>query len=131
ASDLYNDTYAYIYANSFDPLNPCANIIAEDDDSAGGADPQITVTLTAGVTYFYVYTTYWEFDFINTYPDPYTVTFTTPAGGQVQTVQNASTLPECQFKCYDLATVQAETVSMLYRFPGEQNRAVLTIPPAV
>ncbi|HRO73682.1 MAG TPA: GEVED domain-containing protein, partial [Saprospiraceae bacterium] len=56
ASDQYNDTYAYIYANSFDPNDPCTNVIAQNDDNAGGADPLITVTLTAGVKYYYVFT---------------------------------------------------------------------------
>ncbi|HRO07218.1 MAG TPA: GEVED domain-containing protein, partial [Saprospiraceae bacterium] len=100
---VINDSYEYIYENSFDPNNPCVNIVAQNDS------PIMTATLTAGVKYYYVYTTYWEFDFINTYPEPYTVTVTSTAG-TAQKVQNASTLPECQFKCYDLETVQAETV---------------------
>ncbi|MCZ2102250.1 MAG: GEVED domain-containing protein, partial [Chitinophagales bacterium] len=35
AVDQYNDTYAYIYQGSFDPANPCNNVVAQGDDGSG------------------------------------------------------------------------------------------------
>ncbi|MCZ2102341.1 MAG: GEVED domain-containing protein, partial [Chitinophagales bacterium] len=35
AVDQYNDTYAYIYQDSFDPANPCNNVVAQGDDGSG------------------------------------------------------------------------------------------------
>ena len=71
------DTYAYIYSGSHLILLTHVNIIASNDDSAGGLDPLITVNLTAGVQYYYVFT-----DFI-TPTGAYIVSITTTSGGQV------------------------------------------------
>ncbi|MCZ2338849.1 MAG: hypothetical protein LC127_11830, partial [Chitinophagales bacterium] len=125
ASDQFMDTYAYIYQGSFDPLNPCANVIAQNDDTAGGLDPLITTTLTAGTTYYYVYTTYWEIGFIDTYPDPYTITITSTAGN-VLALSNASEQPECQFSCYEFDVVSEETAAKLF---DPRYKYKLTTPP--
>lgn len=52
------DTYLYLYQNSFNPLNPSANLIATDDDSGVGLYSLITQSVTEGITYVLVFTTY-------------------------------------------------------------------------
>ncbi|MEZ4909256.1 MAG: hypothetical protein R2774_00175 [Saprospiraceae bacterium] len=123
ANGSLGDTYAYIYSGSFDPASPCTNVIASNDDGAGDLDPLITVNLTAGVQYYYVFT-----DYFTTPTGTYNVTITTTSGGQVLAVTNAADAPECQFKCYDLDVVRNETVAMLSG--ASQNKAVLTTMPA-
>ncbi|MCZ2100407.1 MAG: GEVED domain-containing protein, partial [Chitinophagales bacterium] len=123
-------TAYYIYeANLFDPANPCNNVIAQLQITFIPIPP-MNATLTAGKDYIIVATQMWGNPVYNgVYPLDFSIGFSGP--GDVLFVQNASDAPECQFKCYDLETVEAETVSMLYKYPGEQNKAVLTIPPAV
>jgi len=52
------DTYGYFYSDSFDPSYPSRNLIASDDDSGGGGQFRINVTLFYGRTYVLVVTTY-------------------------------------------------------------------------
>ncbi|MBK9582246.1 MAG: PPC domain-containing protein [Saprospiraceae bacterium] len=61
AAGSNGDTYAYINGGSFDPANPCVGLLAQNDDTAGGADPLITINLTAGTTYYYIFTTWSPF----------------------------------------------------------------------
>ncbi|MBK7699639.1 MAG: hypothetical protein IPJ39_13340 [Saprospiraceae bacterium] len=126
AAGSNGDTYAILYTAPFDPLNPCTNFIVANDDTAGGLDPLITVSLTAGVQYVYVFTTFGTKIATGTYK----VTIT--GAGQVQTVTNPANAPECQFACYELPVVQGETVGMLYDIPGQNaNKSKLSAPPAV
>lgn len=53
------DGYLHIYANSFDPNNPCATYLAGNDDYNGIAYSTVTVTLTASTPY-YIVTSAWE-----------------------------------------------------------------------
>jgi hypothetical protein len=125
ANSPAGDTYAYINANTFDPANPCLGNIAQNDDGAGGLDPLITINLTAGVTYYYIFTNWSPFDAPS---GPYTVNITGP--GQIVTIVNPSEDPACQFACYDIEVVKRETVGMLYNIPGQNaNRSKLTTPP--
>ncbi len=61
AANSNGDTYAYINGGSFDPANPWVPTFAQNDDTAGGADPLITINLTAGTTYYYIFTTWSPF----------------------------------------------------------------------
>lgn len=53
------DTFGYLYAQSFNPSNPNANVIAFDDDSGGNGNQfRINKNLQYGITYILVVTTY-------------------------------------------------------------------------
>lgn len=52
------DTYMYLYQTSFDPLSPTTNLIAADDDGGVGFYSLISQSLTQGVTYILVFTTF-------------------------------------------------------------------------
>ncbi|HRO73263.1 MAG TPA: hypothetical protein PK611_06310, partial [Saprospiraceae bacterium] len=126
-SNLSNgDGYGLIYEDFFDPTQPCLNFITANDDGAGDLDPLITVTLTKGKKYIYVYSL---FSGPTTYSTGFFINITaTPTGGQVLINNNPANAPECKFKCYDLAVVQKETVDKLY---GQSNdKSVLTTPPS-
>jgi subtilisin-like proprotein convertase family protein len=125
AANSNGDLYAYIFANNFDPNTPCANIVAQDDDTAGGLDPLITTNLTAGTQYYYVIT---EWATPNA-QGAYNVNITSTAG-QVLTITNPSLAAACQLKCYDLEVVKRETVGILYNLPGN-HKSKLTTPPSV
>jgi hypothetical protein len=56
-SSTIGDTYGYLYQGNFYPTNPSINLIAQDDDSAGNLQFQITATLRSDITYILVYTT--------------------------------------------------------------------------
>lgn len=67
-ASAFNDPYMYFYRGSFDPNDPAANLIGQDDDgnrvstacNTSGAFhcPQLTMDLEAGVDYYLVITTY-------------------------------------------------------------------------
>ncbi|HMT53253.1 MAG TPA: PPC domain-containing protein, partial [Saprospiraceae bacterium] len=107
AANSNGDTYAYINGGSFDPANPCVGLLAQNDDTAGGLDPLITINLTAGTTYYYIFTTWSPFAGAT---GAYNVAISGP--GVVQTIVNPSEDPACQFACYELPVVQGETVGM-------------------
>ncbi len=76
------DTYASLYQNAFNGANPCGvpgnHILTDDDTNAGGTcdlSPQLAVTLTAGVTYYLVSTSFGSLATGN-----YEWTFTGPVG---------------------------------------------------
>jgi uncharacterized delta-60 repeat protein len=71
------DLFTTIYANSFDPLAPCTNALAFDDDGGTGCSSgnTITINLTAGITYIIVNTSY-----SNGNSGAYNVTITPPNG---------------------------------------------------
>ncbi|WP_284653394.1 T9SS sorting signal type C domain-containing protein [Flavobacterium terrisoli] len=73
------DSMGYITTGAFTP-GSCATgtFVIGDDDSGPGVEPQMTVLLTAGVTY----TIYSTFYFTST-SGPYTWTVTPPSGGSV------------------------------------------------
>ncbi len=78
------DGHASLYQNAFNPANPCGTpsdfIIANDDTGAscGADDPQLVATLTTGVTYYIVSTS-----FYSTTTGAYSWTFTGPAGATI------------------------------------------------
>ncbi|HRO08745.1 MAG TPA: GEVED domain-containing protein, partial [Saprospiraceae bacterium] len=102
-------TAYYIYESDlFDPTNPCNNVLASLEVTFIPIPP-MNATLQAGKTYVLVATTMWNYDlYAGLYPLDFSFAFSGP--GDVLFVTNASDAPECQFKCYDLETVQAETV---------------------
>ena len=55
----YN-TMAYLYNGTFFPSSPLVNYYAEDDNSAGDRQFQLTVYLRPNITYTLVVTTYWS-----------------------------------------------------------------------
>lgn len=82
------DGHASLYQGSFNNTNPCGVpsnfIIADDDGNTGGNcenDALLTATLTAGVTYYLVTTSFGT----NT-TGSYQWTYTGPAGATIQTV---------------------------------------------
>jgi hypothetical protein len=54
-----SDPYVLVYDGSFDPSNPCANLLDHDDDSGEGFESLIQGPTDAG-QYVLVVTTYWE-----------------------------------------------------------------------
>ncbi|CAF4509938.1 unnamed protein product, partial [Rotaria sp. Silwood2] len=57
-SDSFLDAYGYLYANTFDPSNPKANVLIEDDDTGGYQQFLINYWMQYGYTYVLVFTTY-------------------------------------------------------------------------
>ncbi|WAF87557.1 autotransporter outer membrane beta-barrel domain-containing protein [Metapseudomonas otitidis] len=67
-ASAFNDPYMYFYRGSFDPNDPAANLIGEDDDgnrvSTACSEfgykhcPQLTMNLDAGIDYYLVITTF-------------------------------------------------------------------------
>lgn len=55
------DTYGYLYASSFDPLNPTVNLVGLNDDGAGNAQFLISYNLQTNTRYILVFTTYSAF----------------------------------------------------------------------
>lgn len=58
-----NDSFLLLYANSFDPSNPTANLVEADDDGFGGftgpnSTSEFTALLAAGTNYFLVNTSF-------------------------------------------------------------------------
>ena len=77
------DGYGAIYQNAFNPASACgvpANFVIADDDSNPlcGADPQMTTTLTPGVQYYLISTT-----FSTGSTDTYSWTYSGPAGATI------------------------------------------------
>jgi hypothetical protein len=57
SSDI--DTYGYIYENTFNPLNPTANLLASDDNGGGsGGQFRFEIPLYVDTTYILVVTTF-------------------------------------------------------------------------
>ena len=52
------DTYGYIYENSFDSLNPTANLLIKNDDGASNDQFKFEIPLYNDTTYILVVTTY-------------------------------------------------------------------------
>lgn len=78
------DAFGSLYQNSFNPASPCgvpANFIIGNDDGNGAVcslDPLLTATLSTGVTYYIISTSYSPGA-----TDTYSWTFTGPSGAQV------------------------------------------------
>ncbi|MDI9256667.1 fibronectin type III domain-containing protein [Flavobacterium sedimenticola] len=83
------DLMGYITTGSFTP-GSCATgtYIVGDDDSNGGLQPRLTITLTAGVTYT-LYTTTWS-TITGNVTGPFNWTITPPVGGQIMLQGNPS-----------------------------------------
>jgi hypothetical protein len=86
------DGHASLYQNAFNGANPCgtpSDFIVSNDDSAPlcGADPQLIATLSPGITYFIISTT-----FSTGATDTYSWTFTGPAGATIATSGAGSAL---------------------------------------
>ncbi|WP_289663702.1 T9SS sorting signal type C domain-containing protein [Flavobacterium panacagri] len=76
------DGMAYIYTAGLTPGTCSAGwVVGSDDDGAAQTEPRLTTTLTAGVVYTLVSTT-WS-STTGTYSGSYAWTVTPPAGGQV------------------------------------------------
>ena len=43
------DSYLALYAGTFDPTEPCANLVVADDDGGGGFLSEVTAELEAGI----------------------------------------------------------------------------------
>jgi hypothetical protein len=89
------DTFLFVYANSFDPLNSLANGQAGDDDGGAGLNSLIAATpLNSGTSYFAVATGFDNADF-----GTYTLTINCPVanvsltGGGVQLTSAGSNTP--------------------------------------
>ena len=52
------DSFIALYQDSFDPTQPCKNLVAADDDNGAGFLSQIVATLEANRTYIMVMTTF-------------------------------------------------------------------------
>ena len=59
-SDSEMDTMGYFYDTSFDPLNPLANLITDDDDDGYILQFRIQVYLQSRHPYVLVVTTHWQ-----------------------------------------------------------------------
>jgi hypothetical protein len=57
-SDSRMDTYAYIYKNKFNPLNPLENLLSINDDGGSYFQFRLDVLLVVDMTYVLVVTTY-------------------------------------------------------------------------
>ncbi len=84
------DGYGFIYQNAFTPASACgtpANFVVGNDDSAPscGADPMMTATLTPGVQYFLI-----SSSFSTGATDSYSWTFTGPAAATISTSLGSS-----------------------------------------
>ncbi len=56
-SSTISDTYGYLYQGNFYSSYPQYNIIAQDDDSAGNRQFQLTAILRSDITYILIFTT--------------------------------------------------------------------------
>jgi hypothetical protein len=79
-----DDTFIALYQNVFDAATPLTNVVQADDDSGAGALSTITRTLSSGVNYFLVVTS-----FANGQFGTYNGRFNT-AGGDGQVVLGTS-----------------------------------------
>lgn len=59
-SGTLSDPYIYLFSGTFNPAQPCPNLVAEDDDDGDGWDAKIEADLPAG-NYVIVATTYDNF----------------------------------------------------------------------
>lgn len=79
------DSHGQFYTAPFNPASPATNFMSANDDgntgNCGGNDPLITVTLTAGVDYVYVFTQFTTGG--GSTVGAYTITWTGP--GNIQT----------------------------------------------
>lgn len=82
------DGMGYIATAPFTAGVCSGNFVIGDDDSGAGLNPQLTVTLTAGVTYILYSTT---FGGAGTVTTAVTWAITTPVGGNVLLYQNSQT----------------------------------------
>ncbi len=57
SSGTIADNYGYLYQGNFYPSYPQYNIIAQNDDGAGGRNFRLTATLRSDITYIIVVTT--------------------------------------------------------------------------
>jgi hypothetical protein len=82
------DTFLHIYDGSFNPATPAVNFLAANDDSnpttGCGLDPRITITLTAGQPYVFVYSTFIS---LTSGITGIVVSFTGPIGAGIQVGQ--------------------------------------------
>lgn len=106
----FNDGFVAMYQGSFDPNNPCENIIAQSDDNLGGNqgpvgtlfDPviRITLPLRAQETY-YLFTSTWD-DLVT---GPYTWIVYSDGPGWLGTwTENCVTNPDWSVTCTDVFT---------------------------
>ncbi|MBK8699653.1 MAG: hypothetical protein IPN29_08925 [Saprospiraceae bacterium] len=92
------DGIAGIYSGSFDPNDPCTNLVGGDDDLPGifESEPSFTVNLTPG-TYYLVSSTWGAGQM-----GAYSWTFTGPAALQTP----------CVYRCYDVSALLSGAISV-------------------
>jgi CSLREA domain-containing protein len=86
------DPFLALYSGSFDPLNPCTNFVAANDDSITGLDSKLVLNLPAG-TYVIVATSSANGD-----TGTYDLTIFTPS---TTTWRVNTTVDEMDFSCSD------------------------------
>ena len=86
------DSFLALYENTFDPTDPCGNLVITNDDGGVGLLSQFTVMLSTGVNYILVVTTFNNNG--NDYGD-YVVEITSDAN--LLELQE-----ECNFRCVDI-----------------------------
>ncbi|CAF1284088.1 unnamed protein product [Rotaria sordida] len=83
------DTVGYIYDTPFDPSNPLANLITDDDDSGDSSYQfHIDVNLQSGRTYILVVTTHWEYT-----RGDYSISVTGPASVGLMSITPSTSRP--------------------------------------
>ncbi|CAF1226151.1 unnamed protein product [Rotaria sordida] len=88
-SDSVMDTVGYIYDTPFDPSNPLANLITDDDDSGDSVYQfHIDVNLQSGRTYILVVTTHWEYT-----RGDYSISVTGPASVGLMSITPSTSRP--------------------------------------
>lgn len=94
-SGYIDDPYLLLYAGSFDPNNPCTNLIAFDDDSAEGVTGLYNARLTRAVTsgsYVLVAATYDQLGAGVPFEGSYDLTITSNLPDAVPTLQPLAVL---------------------------------------
>ena len=80
------DAFGCLYRSAFNPFNPLASLVLQDDSGGGRGQFRITTTLQAGITYILVFTTYSPNE-----QGPFTVTVTGPARVGLARIDGSST----------------------------------------
>jgi hypothetical protein len=83
-----SDSFVALYQNAFISASPLSNLLQVDDDSGVGRLSLLNSSLTAGVQYYLIFTSYFNDEY-----GTYTGRFTTVSGGG-QVFLDSATVPE-------------------------------------